>query len=157
MAFFVALYLTVGHSTTKNGKASVSVAPDAYLVGGVIIVFCLIAFFALRKRRRTVVAFSFFINGLALTLVLLPLGIAMAVLGGWLMLRAFRINKYGTASAKNIARSGGSSRPARGRAKSTAPTTTTKPSAPAERRPPTASKRYTPKASPRRKAPKATE
>jgi hypothetical protein len=160
----IATYIAINHNTTKAGHHRVSVAPDAYLIGGVVILFCVVGLIGLRVRKRTIVAFSFFIVGLALAIPLLPLGLGMVILGGWLMLRAFRINKYGTANAKSIAAEAGN-RP-RGRDRGSAATrggTKTKSSAksapadPAVRRPPTASKRYTPKAPPRKKIPKPTE
>ena len=79
-------------------------SPDAFLVGGLVLLFCVIALVALRLRKRTVVALSFMLNGLALTLILLPLGFALVLLGGWLMLRPSRINRYGTANSKAVAR-----------------------------------------------------
>ena len=104
VAIGVAVYVSSVHETTKNGKATVTVSPDAFLVGGLVLLFCIFGLVALRLRKRTVVAFAFMLNGLALTLVLLPLGLALVLLGGWLMLRAFRINKYGTANSKAVAR-----------------------------------------------------
>ena len=78
------------------------------------------------------------------------------------MLRAWRINRYGTTNSKLIARRGGrpAARPrpqagrkvngARGGSKATKTTGT----ATADRKPPTANKRYTPKSPPRKKIPK---
>jgi hypothetical protein len=160
----IAVYIAINHTTTKAGHHRVAVAPDAYLIGGLVLLFCVVGLIALRARRRTVVAFSFFIIGLALTIPLLPLGLGMVILGGWLMLRAFRINKYGTANAKAVAaeaakRPRGRDRNSSSRAGTSSKTKSgAKASAdPSVRRPPTASKRYTPKAPPRKKVPKPTE
>jgi hypothetical protein len=73
------------------------------------------------------------------------------------MLRAWRLNKYGTTNSKLIAREA-AARP-RGRQRKETARTTSKAgsSTPAVRKPPTASKRYTPKAPTRKKIPKATE
>ena len=68
------------------------------------------------------------------------------------MLRAWRLNKYGTTNSKTIAREA-AARP-RGRQRKEAARSTSKATAgPAGRKPPTASKRYTPKAPPRKKIP----
>jgi hypothetical protein len=159
----VAITTAVAHTnTTKNGH-KVAVAPDAYLLAGVVLVFCIIGLLALRKRRRTLVAFTFFINGLALFLIANPLGLAFVILGGWLMVRAFRINKYGIANARAVREMAASGPRGRDRAnastkgRSTAKSGTKAPVDPSVRRPPTASKRYTPKAPPRKKVPKPTE
>ena len=75
---------------------------------------------------------------------------------GSLMLRAWRLNKYGTTNSKLIAREA-AARP-RGRQRKEAARSTSKATAgPAGRKPPTASKRYTPKAPPRKKIPKNAE
>jgi hypothetical protein len=115
---------------------------------------------ALWKRRRTPVVFIFFFVGFAFSLFNPAIFLAFVVLGGWLMLRAWRINRYGTTNAKLI-RQEAASRP-RGKAASSAAkgTSTNKGKASAQpggRRPPTASKRYTPKAPPRKKIPKPTQ
>ncbi len=59
---------------------------------------------ALWKRKRTLVAFDLFLVGFAFTLFIGLIGFAFILLGGWLMLRAWRLNKYGTTNAKAIAR-----------------------------------------------------
>src|ERR1700722_955906 len=65
-------YYIVANPLTKEDGKYVAVSPDAGLVGGVILLFTVIGFLALWKRRRTVVAFALFIIGLALTVFLLP-------------------------------------------------------------------------------------
>ena len=160
VAVGVAVYVASVHETTKNGKATVTVSPDAFLVGGLVLLFCVVALVALRLRKRTVVAFSFMLNGLALTLVLLPLGFALVLLGGWLMLRAFRINRYGTANSKAVARQASERR--RGRSGAGASSKAARPSKSSGKaavgpKTPTANKRYTPKSAPRKKLPKPTE
>jgi hypothetical protein len=160
VAIGVAVYVASVHETTKNGKATVTVSPDAFLVGGLVLILCIVGVVALRLRKRTIVAFSFMLNGLALTLVLLPLGLALVLLGGWLMLRAFRMNRYGTANSKAVAREA-SARP-RGRGAAGASNKATRSSKSAGKgstgpKAPTANKRYTPKSPARRKIPKPTE
>ena len=160
VAIGVAVYVSSAHETTKNGKATVTVSPDALLVGGLVLFFGVVGLVALRLRKRTVVAFAFMLNGLALTLVFPPLGFALVLLGGWLMLRAFRINKYGTANSKAVAREAAARRGGRSAAgaasKAARPSKASGKATPGPKTP-TANKRYTPKAPPRRKIPKSTE
>ena len=46
-------YFIAENKVTKAGKNSIAVAPDAKLLGGVILVLCAIGFLALWKRKRT--------------------------------------------------------------------------------------------------------
>jgi hypothetical protein len=149
-------YFIAENKVTKAGKNSIAVAPDAKLLGGVILILCAIGFAALWKRKRTLVAFDLFLVGFAFTLFVGLIGFAFILLGGWLMLRAWRLNKYGTTNSKAIAREA-ATRP-RGRARKEAAKTSSKTAtSPGSRKPPTASKRYTPKAPARKKIPKPTE
>jgi hypothetical protein len=153
-------YILATDKITKAGKHSISVAPDAALLGGVIIVLCILGFVTLWKRKRTFVSFALFLIGFAFTLFIGLIGFVFILVGGWLMLRAWRINRYGTTDAKAI-RQEAASRP-RGKgaasAKSSSSTSRGKTSSqPGARKPPTASKRYTPKAPPRKKIPKPTQ
>ncbi len=149
-------YFIAENKVTKAGKNSIAVAPDAKLLGGVILILCAIGFAAVWKRKRTLVAFDLFLVGFAFTVFVGLIGFAFILLGGWLMLRAWRLNKYGTTNSKAIAREA-AARP-RGRERKEAARSTSKSSSsPAGRKPPTASKRYTPKAPPRKKIPKPTE
>ncbi len=149
-------YFIAENKVTKAGKNTIAVAPDAKLLGGVILILCAIGFAALWKRKRTLVAFDLFLVGFAFTLFVGLIGFAFIALGGWLMLRAWRLNKYGTTNSKAIAREA-AARP-RGRARKEAARSTSKTSTTSTtRKPPTASKRYTPKAPARKKIPKSTE
>jgi hypothetical protein len=149
-------YIIASNKVTKRGKDTIAVAPDAKLLGGVILILCVIGFVSLWKRKKTLVAFDLFLIGFAFTLFIGLVGFVFILLGGWLLLRAWRINRYGTTNSKVIAKET-ANRPrgkaARGTPKSTAKT----PSQPGVRKPPTSSKRYTPKAPPRKKIPKATQ
>jgi hypothetical protein len=155
------IYFIVDHVITKAGKHRVTVAPDALLLGGAAVVFCLIGYLALWKQRRTLVAFMLMLSGFALAIPQLLVGLLYIMLGGWLMLNAWRMNRYGTTNAKLI-RKEVASRP-RGKAaasasRSSSSTSKGKASSqPGARKPPTASKRYTPKAPPRKKIPKPTQ
>jgi hypothetical protein len=149
-------YFIAENKVTKAGKNTIAVAPDAKLLGGLILVLCAIGLVSLWKGKRTLVTFAFFLIGFAFTIFLGPTGFAFILLGGWLMLRAWRINKYGTTNTKTIAREA-AARP-RGRDRKDTPRSTSKKTAsPGVRKPPTASKRYTPKAPPRKKIPKPSE
>ncbi len=148
-------YIIAENKVTKRGKNTIAVAPDAKLLGGAILLLCVIGFIALWKRKRTIVAFDLFLVGFAFTLFIGLIGFAFILIGGWLMLRAWRLNKYGTTNAKAIAQEA-RTRP-RGRERKQAGRSTPRKSTPGAKSPPTASKRYTPKAPPRKKIPKPTE
>lgn len=149
-------YFIATNKVTKAGKNTVAVAPDAKLLGGALLVLCVIGFLALWKRRRTLVAFDLFLVGFGFTLFIGLAGFVFILLGGWLMLRAWRLNKYGTTNTKAIAAQARERPRGRDRKERTkeAPKTAT---ATGARKPPAASKRYTPKAPPRKKIPKPTE
>lgn len=157
----IVAYLAIDHPTRKvtekiHGVKHIHLVPlsDSYLlVGAVVVGFCLLGFEGIRRKRRTLVVFALFICGFAFTVVgAAPLGLALIIAGGWLMLRAYRIQKFGTANAKLAARQA-ATRPPRRERKQAART----PPKPTGHRPPTANKRYTPKAAPRRKVAKPTE
>lgn len=150
-------YILATDRITKAGKHTIAVAPDAALLGGVIIVLCILGFVTLWKRKRTFVSFALFLIGFAFTLFIGLIGFLFILVGGWLMLRAWRINRYGTTDAKAI-RQEAATRP-RGKAAASANTATKgkASSQPGVRKPPTASKRYTPKSPARKKIPKPTE
>jgi len=156
----IVVYLAADHPTKKvtekiHGVTHTHLVPlsDTYLlVGAIVVGFCLLGFEGIRRGRRTLVVFAFFIDGFAFTLVFAPLGLTLIFLGGWLMLRAYRIQKFGTANAKLAAREA-AARPPRRERKQAART----PVKPTGHKPPTANKRYTPKAPPRKKVAKPTE
>jgi hypothetical protein len=122
------------------------------LLGAIVLGFCLLGYEGLRRRRRTLVVFALFVDGFAFTLIFAPLGFALILLGGWLMLRAYRIQKFGTPNAKTAARQA-AARPPRRQRKQAA----SSPAKPSGYKPPSANKRYTPKAVPRKKVAKPTE
>ena len=153
-------YFIIEHVTQKAGKHHVTVGPDALLIGGAILLFCALGLLALWRRRRTLVAFFLLLCGFAVAYPQLLVGMLFIVLAGWLMLNAWRINRYGTNNAKAIrqeiasrprGKAAASSSKSAGAAKGKAATQ------PGVRKPPTASKRYTPKAPPRKKIPKPTQ
>jgi hypothetical protein len=133
-------------------KKGHSVTYDALLLAGVVLLFCILGFVALRRRRRSLLAFTFFVVGFAFTLVFPPLGFALIILGGWLMLRAYRMQKYGTSNMKMVAREA-AARPSRKVRQQEAKT----PVKPTGYKAPTANKRYTPKAPSKKKITKPVE
>jgi hypothetical protein len=156
----IVVYLAADHPTKKvtdkvHGVTHTHFVPlsDTYLlVGAIVLAFCVLGYIGIRRQRRTLVVFALFICGFAFTLVFAPLGLALIFLGGWLMLRAYRIQKFGTANAKLAAREAAARKPRRERKEAArAPVT------PTGHKPPTANKRYTPKAAPRKKVAKPTE
>lgn len=108
---------------------------EIIIVGGAMI------YFAWRRKRAGVAA-----SGLLLGLALGTVGMPFLLVGGWLIVRAFRLQKYGDASFT------GSSKRARELSKAKKEGRTVAPlgqkGAPAA---PTPSKRYTPKQRPRRR------
>lgn len=110
----------------------------------IIILGAAVAFFAYR-RKRAGVAVAALIMGLALGVAGLP----FLLIGGWLVVRAFRLQKYGDASFS------GSSKRAREMSQARKAARATRTTAPAtdgsSRNLPAPSKRYTPKQRPRRR------
>lgn len=155
-------YIIATNKVTKHGKNTYAVAPDAWLLAAVILVLSILGFVALWRRRRTPVVFVLFFVGFAFSLFNPIIFLAFVFLGGWLMLRAWRINRFGTTDAKAI-RQDAANRPRGRAAKSASKTPSTNKgkgkasSQSGDRKPPTASKRYTPKAPARKKTPKPTQ
>jgi hypothetical protein len=154
------IYLSSANPTRKetvthHGKKFTEIVPISatwLLLGAIVLAFCLLGFYALRKRRRSLVAFTFFVCGFSFTLIFAPLGFALIALGGWLMLRAYRIQKFGSANAKIAAREA-AARPPRRERKAAAGA----PPKPSGYKAPTSNKRYTPKAPTRKKVAKPAE
>lgn len=155
-AMAAAIYINAANKVTKAGKNSIPVAPDAWLLTGVILLLCVLGGLALWKRKRTFVTFDLILIGFAFTLPFGLIGFVFILLGGWFMLRAWRINRYGTTNTKLIAKEA-ANRPRGKERRETARTGSKTSSASEARKPPTANKRYTPKSPPRKKIPKPTE
>ena len=151
LAIFLPIYAKTALHSAKD--KAVSTTSDAILLAGLSLVFAILGLVGLRLRRRTVVAFSFFIIGLSFTYTYGLLALPFLVVGGWLMLRAYRIQKYGTPNAKTIARQG-AVRTTRAQRKAA---TSASAKTPTVHKPATANKRYTPKAPTRKKVPKPAE
>jgi hypothetical protein len=129
----------------------------------VLLVFSLGMLVATRFNRRSALGFASLMTGLAFTTVLSELGWGLLALpflffGGWLIVRAYRAQKYGTTSAKEAAAASAEKRAEKKAARGgTAPptksrsTTTKSSTGGSSRSSPAASKRYTPKAPPKKK------
>jgi hypothetical protein len=154
---FLTIYLAADHPTRtqtvvhhgKKVKEIVPISDSWLLLGGIVLLFCLLGYVAMRRQRRSLVVFTFFVTGFSFTLIFAPLGFALILLGGWLLLRAYRIQKYGTANSKQVSKQAAARPPRRDRKRAAVEATK-----PAARKAPTASKRYTPKAPPRKKVAK---
>jgi hypothetical protein len=126
----------------------------------VSVVFAIAIYVTVRIRRRSPLAFALVMTGLAFgsLFVLVPYGLA----GAWVMLRAWRTQKYGAPTARGRALEGWVPPPPRGstrRPRSTGPSGSRRgkaaePEKSTGRKPPTANKRYTPKAPPPAKSKK---
>lgn len=118
----------------------------------VSIVLALAIYVTIRIRRRAPLAFTMVMTGLAFgsLFVLLPYGIG----GAWIMLRAWRTQKYGSPSAKSPVNgwAAPSPRAPRGRAKPKPGAKGAKGGSDTSRKGPEANKRYTPKSPPKQKA-----
>jgi hypothetical protein len=159
--------------TTHSGSAATcnTVYPTSHYAFSLVLllVFSAAIFVTVRIGRRAPLAFTLVLTGLAIgsvianTIIVLPFIFA----GGWLLLRAWRSQKYGSPSAKAplpgytpprrgpapkagaaSGRSGGSTTNASRRSRKNQP-----PPSPTGRTAPTANKRYTPKAPPKKKSP----
>jgi hypothetical protein len=118
----------------------------------ILLVALCILYFALRRKRAGVACFAVFL-GLGLGI---ESGLVFFFLGVWLIVRAYRLQKYGTPTmlgsnrvAKDMAVARKEGRTYKADS-SSAPTTTSK-STPTKPAAPEASKRYTPKKPPRRR------
>lgn len=154
-------YHYIASTNTCNG-----VYPASHYTFPLILwlVFAVAIFVTVRIGRRAPMAFAIVLAGLAFGTVIIML--PYVVCGAWLLLRAYRTQKYGAPTAKapvegyvkppprsgrGRAAGGGGSRNTTRRRRGDEPEP-----AQASRRPPTASKRYTPKSAPKRKVPPPT-
>jgi len=106
-------------------------------------------YFTLRRKRAGVACFAVFL-GLGLGL---SAGVVFLFLGVWLILRAYRLQKYGVAgmlASNRIAREGVTGRRESPTPNATIARASTNPTSKAAT-PPPASKRYTPKKPPRKR------
>jgi hypothetical protein len=153
-------------------KGELSVILVIGLVFAAAIVVCV------RLRRRAALAFATAMAGLALTTVNILAALPFFIVAGWLVLRAYRTQKFGSPTAKSpvegyvrpgppprgSARAGAGPITARGSRPAGPAATTGRPRATGRaaakagddtgaRKPPAPSKRYTPKAPPKKRPP----
>jgi hypothetical protein len=125
-------------------------ASDAYWATRFLFVFVvalLILFFTLRRKRAGVACFSVFL-GIGLGIA----GVVFVFMGAWLIVRAFRLQRYGEASWSKSNKAAREMAQARKEGRDPTPkasSTTEKAALPIA--PPSASKRYTPKQKPRKR------
>jgi hypothetical protein len=113
-----------------------------------VVALCIL-FFALRRKRAGVACFAIFL-GLGLGI---STGLVFFLLGAWLIVRAYRLQKYGDASffgSNRVAKETGQAKRA-DRATRASAKNETAPAPSKSTAPPSASKRYTPKKPPRRR------
>jgi hypothetical protein len=131
----------------------------------IVAVFALAVSISVRIGRRSAVAFTVLMTGLALmSVVETAMAIPFIFAGGWLMTRAWRVQRYGTPTARGPGDVPPGTVP--GRARSRAPrgprestgTASTRPKKRGRPAPsgPAANKRYTPKSPQRRRPPPPT-
>jgi hypothetical protein len=126
-------------------------ASDSYWATRFLFIFVvalLVLFFTLRRKRAGVACFSVFL-GIGLGVA----GVVFVFLGAWLIVRAFRLQRYGEASWSGSNRAAKEMAQAKKEGRSPTPKSSAAAVAPAPGpvAPPTASKRYTPKQKPRKR------
>jgi len=148
-------HCSIGHYVVKTATCNVVYPANHYVLPLVVsLVLAAAIYVTVLVRRRAPLAFTMVMTGLAFgsLIVLLP----YAAAGGWVMLRAWRTQKYGSPTAKSVM-TGWVPPPARGtarRAKSASRRARTGKDGSGTgepRKPPSANKRYTPKSPPKKK------
>ena len=145
-----------GYSLVK-GQCQTIYSNNVVLVSIIVVIFAVAIFACVRMRRRTPTIFTVMLTGIAFISFSAAIGIPFVIYGGWLLLRARRIQKFGTTDAKVTAKAAAEERAARKAgqpspratrdAQPTSNGTSTKSTASA----PDPSGRYTPKAPTRKK------
>lgn len=134
---------------------------DWILSLAVVLVLAVLVAVATRWGRRSLLAFALLFGGLAVETLTYPdLGLLFLIGGGWLLVRSYRVQKYGTTSSREVAKIAAERRSDKRKGITPAPTKASAKGAkakgkaaptPGERPKPGANKRYTPKAPPRKK------
>jgi hypothetical protein len=113
----------------------------------IFIVSLLILFFTLRRKRAGVACFACFL-GIGLGVA----GVVFVFLGAWLIVRAFRLQRYGEATWKGSNQIAREMAQAKREGRDPTPMSSAAPAVtPGPAPPPPASKRYTPKQKPRKR------
>jgi hypothetical protein len=125
---------------------------EHWVIGLVLLlVFALAMFVTVRIGRRGPLGFAALMTGFAFETQVGILGFPFIAAGGWLLIRAWRVQRYGTPTATKVNPTG-EKRPPAPRAERPTRAKKAKAKAPAG---PAPSKRYTPKAPRKKKAPAA--
>ena len=131
-------------------------------IAAVSLVFALVIALSVRFNRRIAATFSSLLSGVAFTSFSISVGAPLLIFGGWLFLRARRIQKWGTVQSREVGVLAASDRRARksGGASTKGMSASEYRAHLAEKKSarsggssngPNVSKRYTPKAAPKRK------
>lgn len=156
---------THGYTYVASTNTCNTVYPASHYTFPLVLwlLFAVAIYVTVRIGRRAPMAFAVVLTGLAFGTVIIMLPYVVA--GGWLLLRAYRTQKYGAPTAKapvegyvrpppRSARTGGGSAGANGTRNTTRRRRQNEPEPETTvRRPPTASKRYTPRSAPKKKVP----
>lgn len=137
------------------------------LLMAIILVFAAAMFIAARIGRRAALAFTTLMAGLALEAVVQTiLALPFVLVGGWLIVRAWRAQRYGSPTAKSAPTTGSSRSVTSARSGARAATKSGKPARASKKRggeigtggrvTPQANKRYTPKTPTRKLPPSST-
>ncbi len=148
-----------GFKYVKAGNTCNGVYPPNHYILPLVLglVFALAIFVTVRIGRRAPLAFAIALTGVALgsLIEIIP----FILVAGWLILRSYRVQKYGSPKAKAPLPGWVPPPRAQGRSRakpsSSTPTKTKSASASSQagsRKPPPANKRYTPKAPPKKRA-----
>ena len=132
----------------KEVLASTAGAWEVRLLFIVVIALCIL-YFTVRRKRAGVACFAIFLGFGPVY----GAGLLFVLLGSWLILRAYRLQKYGEAgfaSSNRVAKERGQAR-REGRSAKSSSTTNDKDATTKALPAPAASKRYTPKKPPRRR------
>ncbi len=120
---------------------------------GIFLIFAIAMLVATRINRRAPLAFTALLTGLALETIIGLLALPYIVAAGWLLVRAWRSQKYGSPTAKGPPRD--QATPTRSSGSSSQPTRRSRKTVDAKsetaRSKPDANKRYTPKAEQRKR------
>ncbi|HUY15983.1 MAG TPA: hypothetical protein VMV11_00335 [Acidimicrobiales bacterium] len=135
-------------SLCKEVLASSAGAWEVRLLFIVVVALCIL-YFTIRRKRAGVACFAIFLGFGPVY----GAGLLFVLFGSWLILRAYRLQKYGEAgfaSSNRVAKERGQAR-REGRAAKTTSTSNAKGTTAKAVSAPEASKRYTPKKPPRRR------
>ena len=78
--------------------------PSYYILPLIIyLIFAIAIFVTVRIRRRVPASFASFITGVAFTSTSIAIGAPLLIYGGWIFIRARRIQRFGTTDGRTVA------------------------------------------------------